>query len=50
MGGSPTSVNNKAIAAQRALRGRIHVQNDVLNGVSGLEQLTNVLKDKSPAM
>ena len=32
--------------AQRNMRGRIHVQNDVINGISGLEHLSNTLNTR----
>ena len=41
-----TSATTRAAPANRGMRGRIHVQNDVINGISGLEHLANTLNTR----
>ena len=46
-GGSMSSVNGRQ--QQQRMRGRIHASNDVLNGVSGMEHLSNSLNNRRTA-
>lgn len=44
------AINNGISVNNRNMRGRIHANNDVLNGVGGNEQLANALRQKGPSM